>query len=67
MQRLDLGSHSLFSGRVEESHISESCLTDGNPNVDKIKPFTFIVGPSRQYRALGEVVTKALSIGKEPK
>ncbi len=65
MQMLNLGSHSLFVGRIEESHISESCLTDGNPDVDKIKPLAFIVSPSRQYRALGEVVAKAFSIGKE--
>ena len=65
MQRLNLGSHSLFVGRIEESHISEDCLTDGDPDVDKIRPFTFIVSPSRQYRALGEVVAKAFSIGRE--
>ena len=65
MQILNLGSHSLVIGRIEESHISESCLTDGKPDVDKIKPFAFIVGPSSQYRALGEVVAKAFSIGKK--
>jgi len=65
MQMLNLGSHSLFVGRIEESHISESCFTDSEPDVDKIKPFTSIVGLSPQYRALGEAVAKAFSIGEE--
>jgi len=62
---LDLGSNSLFIGRIEETHISESCLTDGKPDVDKIKPLTYIVPPARQYHALGKMVANAFSIGKE--
>ncbi len=65
MHILDLGSHSLIIGRVEETHISESCLTDGKPDVDKIKPLIFATGPARQYHALGGVVGKAFSIGRE--
>jgi flavin reductase (DIM6/NTAB) family NADH-FMN oxidoreductase RutF len=65
IQMPNLGSHSLFIGRIEESYISESCFTDGKPDVDKIKPFAYIVSPIRQYRALGEVVAKAFSIGKK--
>ncbi len=64
-QMLNLGSHSLFVGRIEESHVSENCLTDGDPDIEKINPITFIVGSSRQYRALGEVVARAFSVGKE--
>jgi len=67
MQMLNLGSHSLFIGRIEESHVSESCLTDGKPDIDKINPFTYIVDPGREYRALGEVIAKAFSIGNELK
>ena len=40
MHVLDLGSHSLVVGRIEESHISERCLTNGQPDVNKIKLFT---------------------------
>ena len=64
---LDLGSHSLIVGRIEETHISESCLTDGKPDIDKIKPFSYITDPDSQYQALGEVIGKAYSIGKELK
>ena len=62
---LDLGSHSLIVGRIEETHISESCLTEGKPDVNKIKPLAYITAPDREYQALGEVVAKAHSIGEE--
>ena len=67
MHILDLGSHALVVGRIEESHVSESCLTNGKPDVNKIKPMTYIRSPATQYRALGEVLAKALSIGKRLK
>ena len=60
---LDLGSHSLIVGRVEETHVSESCLTDGKPDVNKIRPFIFTTEPASQYQAFGEVIAKAFSIG----
>ena len=64
---LDLGSHSLVIGRIEETYVSESCLTDGKPDVDKIKPIIYSKGTARQYRAFGDVVAKAFSIGRELK
>lgn len=64
---LDLGSHALVIGRIEETHVSDSCLTDGKPDVDKIKPFIYTTAPAIQYQALGEVIAKAFSIGKELK
>jgi flavin reductase (DIM6/NTAB) family NADH-FMN oxidoreductase RutF len=64
---LDLGSHSLVIGRIEETHISEDCLTNGKPDVSKIKPLSYIRAPAQRYQALGEVIAKAFSIGKEVK
>jgi len=64
---LDLGSHALVIGRVEEAHVSDNCLTDDEPDVSKIKPFTFIIGKARHYQALGDIVAKAFSIGEELK
>lgn len=64
MHILDLGSHSLVVGRIEETHFSETCLTDGKPDVNKVKPFTYN-RPNQQYQALGEVIAKAYSVGKE--
>ncbi len=64
---LSMGSHDLVIGRIEETHITEDCLTDGNPDVAKIKPFIFATGFPLQYHAFGEVIAKAFSIGRELK
>lgn len=61
---LDVGSHALIVGRIEETYVSEECLTDGKPDVDKIKPIIY-VHQGRRYQAFGEVVAKAHSIGRE--
>jgi flavin reductase (DIM6/NTAB) family NADH-FMN oxidoreductase RutF len=65
MHMMDLGSHSLVIGQIEETHISDSCLTDGKPDVNKIKPFVYTTSPANQYQAFGEVLAKAFSVGKE--
>ena len=62
---MDLGSHSLVIGRIEETHVSEDCLTAGKPDVTKIKPLTYVTSPAARYQALGKPVAKAFSIGKE--
>ncbi len=62
---LDVGSHALIVGRIEETYVSENCLTNGEPDVDKIKPLTYVTQPGRRYQALGEVVANAYSIGRE--
>jgi len=61
---LDLGSHALVVGRIEETHISESCLTDGKPDVSKIKPLGYAEAPDKKYLAV-ESIAKAFSIGRE--
>lgn len=67
MHILNLGSHALIVGRIEETHVSENCLTDGKPDVSKVNPLVYIAAPARQYQALGEVIAKAFSIGNELK
>jgi len=64
VQILNLGSHSLVLGKIEETHVSEDCLTKGKPDVDKIKPLTYVTSPAARYQGLGEVVGKAWSVGK---
>jgi flavin reductase (DIM6/NTAB) family NADH-FMN oxidoreductase RutF len=64
---LDVGSHMLVVGRIEENYVSEECLTDGNPDVNKIKPISYVSRPVQQYQTLGEHVGKAFSIGLELK
>lgn len=62
---LDLGSHSLVIGKVDESYTSDNCLIDGKPDIDKIRPLVWARQPSLQYYALGEVVAKSHSVGLE--
>jgi len=61
---LDLGSHSLVIGRIEQAHVSESCLTDGTPDVSKIKPFAYITTPAAQYQVFGNTIGRAFAVGK---
>ncbi len=50
---LDLGSHSLIIGRISEAHVSENCLTDGESDINKIKPLVYITGPPVNIVLLG--------------
>ncbi|MBI2851896.1 MAG: flavin reductase family protein [Chloroflexi bacterium] len=62
---LDLGSHSLIVGTVEETHVSEDCLTNGKPDIEKLRPFICTVGPVRQYQSVGRVIGEAWRSGWE--
>ncbi|MFC1983937.1 flavin reductase family protein [Chloroflexota bacterium] len=62
---LSLGSGSLVVGRIEATHILENCLTDGEPDSTKIKPFISAPEPERKYLALGEVIATSHIIGRE--
>ncbi|OGO24289.1 MAG: NADPH-flavin oxidoreductase [Chloroflexi bacterium RBG_16_50_9] len=64
---INLGSHFLVIGRIEETHVSEDCLTDGKPDIMKINPIIFTDGPSGRYHAVGKAIAEAFSIGREIK
>jgi flavin reductase (DIM6/NTAB) family NADH-FMN oxidoreductase RutF len=64
---LNLGSHSLVIGKIVQTHVSEDCLTDEQPDVNKIKPIIYIPRPLNSYRAVGKRVAKPFSVGKELK
>jgi flavin reductase (DIM6/NTAB) family NADH-FMN oxidoreductase RutF len=59
-----LPDHALVIGQVEENHLSEDCLTDGLPDIEKIKPLV-VVTNIRQYHSLGTTIGKAFSIGRQ--
>ena len=62
---LELGTHHLIIGRVMETHISDDCLTDGRPDIRKIKPFIYGMGSPAEYYPLGNAIGKGFSIGKD--
>ena len=62
-----LGSHALVIGEVVECYITDSCITDGHPDAQKIQP---IIYGDRDYFAFGQAIGKAFKIGrrlKQPK
>jgi len=63
---LNLGSHALVIGQVEGTYVSEDCLTQGKPDVSKMKPLIYN-HESGEYLAFGKVVAKAYSIGRQLK
>jgi flavin reductase (DIM6/NTAB) family NADH-FMN oxidoreductase RutF len=67
VQTIDFGSHVLVLGSIEETHITESCLTDGKPDVSKISPILYSSGVTREYYAYGDLIGNAFSIGNELK
>lgn len=67
VQMLNLGSHTMVIGQVEEAHVSESCLTNGKPDVEKIKPMLWVMGAGGEYREFGKPVGVGFSTGKQVK
>jgi flavin reductase (DIM6/NTAB) family NADH-FMN oxidoreductase RutF len=64
---LNVGIHMLVVGRIVQSHVSEDCLTDGQPDILKIRPFVYSRGPTARYNAVGEVLGQAFEAGKKLK
>jgi len=50
---LELGTHHLIMGRVEETHVSENCLTDGKPDLRKLILFSTVWAPHLNILLLG--------------
>ena len=63
---LNLGVHSFVIGEITGTYISDDCLTDGKPDVVKIRPMVFNL-ESGEYSTFGGVIGKAFSIGNEMK
>jgi flavin reductase (DIM6/NTAB) family NADH-FMN oxidoreductase RutF len=56
------GTHIVYVGEVVESFVSEECLTDGAPDVEKIDPLIF--STEGRYWGIGRMVAKAFNVGK---
>jgi flavin reductase (DIM6/NTAB) family NADH-FMN oxidoreductase RutF len=64
---LNLGSHEMVVGQIEEVHVTDSCLTDGEPDLTKVQPFLWVTLPTNQYWTFGKPVGEAFSIGRKLK
>ena len=63
---VDLGADILFLGEIIESYADEQYLTDGKPDVVKMKPFVLTM-PDNGYWLLGNHLAKAWQAGKHLK
>lgn len=64
LKMIDLGSHVLVIGEITESHISDFCLTNGRPDVEKVKPLIY---SDNAYFSIGRNLARAFRIGKQLK
>jgi flavin reductase (DIM6/NTAB) family NADH-FMN oxidoreductase RutF len=64
MHLLNIGLHMLVVGKVVQSHVTEDCLTNDQPDILKIQPFVYSRGPTARYNAIGEVIGQAYDAGK---
>jgi flavin reductase (DIM6/NTAB) family NADH-FMN oxidoreductase RutF len=65
-QAVKLPFDTLYIGEVVEVFSEERYLTDGAPDIQKIKPFTLTM-PDNRYWGLGAMLGKAWSVGKNLK
>jgi flavin reductase (DIM6/NTAB) family NADH-FMN oxidoreductase RutF len=63
---LNLGTHAFVIGEVKGTYINEDCLVNGKPDIKKIRPIIFNL-ETQDYSAIGEVIAKAWSVGREIK
>jgi flavin reductase (DIM6/NTAB) family NADH-FMN oxidoreductase RutF len=61
---VELPGSDLFIGEIVAAYIEDRYLTDGNPDVRKMKPFLLTM-PDNFYWSLGEVVGKAWHDGRD--
>jgi flavin reductase (DIM6/NTAB) family NADH-FMN oxidoreductase RutF len=62
---LDVGVHTLVVGKVVEAHVDETCLTDGLPDIEKIRPIIYSRGKTPKYNAVGKLVGTPFRAGLE--
>ena len=61
---IELGTHQLVIGKVEETHVTDTCLNDGKPDYKQIKPIVYASGAPANYYAFGRKLGRAFSIGR---
>lgn len=61
-ETIKLPVNMLFIGEIVEAYCEEACLTDGKPDIQKIKPFTLTM-PDNHYWGVGELAGKAWRVG----
>lgn len=63
-QTVSLPTHSFFIAEIINIYTDDACLSDGKPDITKIRPFLLTM-PDNNYWAVGENLGKAWSIGRQ--
>jgi flavin reductase (DIM6/NTAB) family NADH-FMN oxidoreductase RutF len=66
VEQVKLPSNTLYIGEIFEAFSEERYLTDGKPDIAKMKPFSLTM-PDNGYWAVGDRLGSAWSIGKKLK
>ena len=65
VQETEFNTHILCIGEIEEVHVDDDCLTDGKPDVEKVRPLVFASGLEYAYYSLGEKLAPGFQVGKK--
>ena len=60
---VDLPTNSFFIAEIINIYCSEEFLTDGRPDIEKIKPFVLTM-PDNRFWAIGDCIGRAWDAGK---
>jgi flavin reductase (DIM6/NTAB) family NADH-FMN oxidoreductase RutF len=63
-QVIDLGKNDLIIGEVVETYADEKVISEGTPDIEKIKPISLSVSDNT-YWGLGKKIGKAWEVGRE--
>jgi flavin reductase (DIM6/NTAB) family NADH-FMN oxidoreductase RutF len=64
VKNVDLGgTHDVFIGEIVQTHADEDCLTNGLPDIKKLKPMVFSTNDNNYWK-IGDHLGKAWSIGR---
>jgi flavin reductase (DIM6/NTAB) family NADH-FMN oxidoreductase RutF len=66
VQEVDLPVDTFFIGEIVSVYAEEAALTNGQPDIRKMNPFTLTM-PDNSYWCVGEKVGQAWSAGKNLK
>ncbi len=64
VQAMELPTNTLFIGEIIEAYTEAQYLTNGKPDIKKIKPFTLTM-PDNRYWTVGDYVGPAWRSGKD--
>ena len=66
LKTVDFPNHDIFIGEVVNTFYDDVILTDGKPDIAKLKPLLFAMH-DQSYWGIGEKIAKAWYIGKDMK